>query len=314
MVSAALLTACAFTLASYQGSTRGSTLHFGASQRGDWDQTVKQYSRLVEQDKSNAEYWYRLAYAQEMSGKLEESIQSYTESAQLRHKVVDCYLGMARAYTSLSRRPEALRSIRMATVSGLTDPNVLLQEPLFTDYRDDEHFKKSIDYVVNPVHQYPSGDALAFWIGEWIFQMTDGTTGGHSLVKREKRGFTIVEQWTSADGSTAKSIYTYDKENKQWLHTWISSSGNISRRTVKSIKDGVEMTGVSTYPDGTQLHEKEILRRMPDGKIEQTISQSFDNGDTWIQVSKGTFTSVNKEGIKINLKGDGRSEPMTAFA
>ena len=278
------------------------------AQTGDWESQVRHFSLQVRKDPTKGENWYRLAYAQEMLGRHEDSIESYTETVSLRHKVPQSYIGMARVYALMKKGPEAMRSIRMASVNGWTNINALLLEPLFEPYLEDPHFLKSIDYIKNPVHQYPNGDILAFWLGEWVYKMKDGSTGGHSLVNREKRGFTIVEKWTSADGSTARSVYTYDKVEHRWIHTWTSSTGEFSRRTVRGVTDGVELLGTTTYPDGTQILEKENLRRKPDGTIEQTIAQSIDRGETWIQVSQGTFMSVKELDKANDLKVDGLSK------
>ncbi len=282
----------------------GVTIKPGSGQRGDWNQQVAQYKKLLVADPQNGDYWHNLAYAQEMSGDQTQAIDSYKKSIEFKAKVPQSYLGIARVEATRSRKTEALEAIRKAVLAGLQDRNLLLNEPLFEQLRNEPHFATSIDYLLNPVHRYPDGDALTFWLGEWLYSTPDGITGGFSRVAPQNHGFSVVESWTSADGSTARSIYTYDKETKQWVHTWMGPKGEVSRRTVKRTKDGLEMNGVSTYPDGTKLYERELLKRLPEGKIEQTIYQSRDQGETWIEVSKGTFSSIKKDGVCINLKGE----------
>lgn len=272
----------------------GITITEGVGQRGGWSQQVEQFKRLLADNPESGEYWHQLAYAEEMSGKQSDAVRSYQKSIERAYKVPESHLGIARVAAANGQKDQALAAIRQSVLAGLRNRSDLLNEPLFNPYLHEPSFLTSVDYLVNPVHRFPDGDALAFWLGEWRFHTLDGLPGGFSRVAAQDHGFSVVENWTSADGTTARSVYTYDKNAKKWTHTWSGPHGEISRRTVKRTKEGLEMVGISTYPDGAKLYEREILRRLPDGKIEQTVYQSLDGGETWIEVSKGHFTAVQK--------------------
>lgn len=105
----------------------------------------------------------------------------------------------------------------------------------------------------------------------------------------------ILENWTSADGGTGKSINYVDRADGKWKQVWVSGSGGVVYYK-GGFRDGAMRSAGSHNPAGGS---KEMARSsftpLPDGRVRQFIAHSKDGGKTWSVCFDGTYVRKNAE-------------------
>src|SRR5436190_7905460 len=67
-----------------------------------------------------------------------------------------------------------------------------------------------------------------FWIGEWNVETRAGQPAGKSSVERVSGGCGLLENWTAPNGSTGKSLNTYNPEVGRWQQFWVGQFGAVT--------------------------------------------------------------------------------------
>jgi hypothetical protein len=93
----------------------------------------------------------------------------------------------------------------------------------------------------SPCADEPRTHDFDFWIGEWDVYKT-GTQSpivGHSVVQSISGSCALLENWTSTQGNTGKSINYYNTATGKWEQDWIGSDGLPQRYLNGEYKDSV---------------------------------------------------------------------------
>lgn len=68
-----------------------------------------------------------------------------------------------------------------------------------------------------------------FWVGEWkVYSNDEGRSfQGSNAITRHHNGCLLMENWTSAKGTTGSSMNYYDTVTKKWRQLWIADAYSI---------------------------------------------------------------------------------------
>lgn len=116
----------------------------------------------------------------------------------------------------------------------------------------------------------PEYEQFDFWVGEWNVYNAKDVLIGNNVIEPMKNACTLQENWTSANGqSTGTSYSYYDISNKKWHQLWIDNKGYVLK-TEGTFKNN-KMTLSSAIVNG------------PNGKYYNRITWSKNNNGSVTQ-------------------------------
>ncbi|HVS53212.1 MAG TPA: hypothetical protein VHD62_12725 [Opitutaceae bacterium] len=134
----------------------------------------------------------------------------------------------------------------------------------------------------------PVNHDFDFWIGEWTVTTPDGKTAGENRIEAIAGGRGLLENWTGVDGSSGKSLNTFNAGRRQWQQFWVGSGG-----AVLELAGGLEgggrmvLVGHGSMQPGT-LH-RIAWTPNADGSVRQLWESSNDDGKTWQTLFDGLY-------------------------
>ena len=134
--------------------------------------------------------------------------------------------------------------------------------------------------------------AFDFWVGEWVVHNPGGTEVGKNTIERTEGGCLLVENWTSANGGTGKSMNYWDPAEKRWKQVWVSSNGSVGHFSGNIESGAMVLAGDILSADGTALLLKGTWTLLDDGRVRQHFEQSTDEGTTWSTWFDGYYTKM----------------------
>ncbi len=108
----------------------------------------------------------------------------------------------------------------------------------------------------SPCADEPHTHDFDFWIGEWdVYKTgTQSPSVGHSVVQSISGSCALLENWTSTQGNTGKSINYYNTATGKWEQDWIGSDGVPQRYLNGEYKDSVmRFSYETTNPQGKKV-------------------------------------------------------------
>ena len=124
--------------------------------------------------------------------------------------------------------------------------------------------------------------AFDFWIGDWAVTNAQDVAAGSNLIEVSESGCLLLENWTSANGGTGKSMNYWDPVEKLWKQVWVSSNGSVGHFKGNLVKENVMvLQGDMLSVNGTALLLKGTWSLLDDGRVRQHFEQSTDEGATW---------------------------------
>ena len=124
--------------------------------------------------------------------------------------------------------------------------------------------------------------AFDFWIGEWVVTSLDGKELGQNTIELQERGCLLLENWTSAQGGSGKSMNYWDPAEKIWKQVWVGTNGSVGHFNGGLVSEGVMvLEGDMLSADGSALLLKGRWTLLEDGRVRQHFEQSTDKGVTW---------------------------------
>ncbi len=137
---------------------------------------------------------------------------------------------------------------------------------------------------------------LDFWLGEWNVTSA-GKLDGTNVVAKVLGGCAIEERWSDADGSSGKSLFTFDRALGKWKQTWATSVGTWKeKREIEIDFDGtpgtVRFLGEVPRPGGGTALDRTTLTPLAGGRVLQVIERSTDGGATW-ERWEGLYVKTN---------------------
>ena len=181
-------------------------------------------------------------------------------------------------------RSDAIEHLRAAIDAGFSNINFLQTSPDFDNIRDTDAYQAIVAdarKAAAPCMYTPEYRQFDFWAGDWIVTDRAGTEQGRNSIRPAQKGCVLIENWTSATGTTGMSINYYDPTLEKWVQQWISSGAQI--RIEGGIEDGsMVLTGyIYTLATGTKADFRGTWSLLKDGRVRQFFEQSTDGGTTW---------------------------------
>lgn len=251
----------------------------------DWAGAIKAYGELVKSDSTNPVNWYRLGYAQHVSGDPASAIDNYLKADNLGFAPGFTRFNLACAYAQTGNTDAAFEWIDKAIESGFaqgdaldTDPDL---EPLRADSRWDV-FRSRANHKLHPCEFDDRYNQLDFWVGDWGLFLTDsGARAGNTKVEKLEHGCLIRESYSSVYGSTGTSVSFVDPETGKWSQVWTNDHGNVNHFTGELVDGAMLFTG-TMYPFGGNPQAIKItLTPNADGTVHHLTEISSDNGKSW---------------------------------
>jgi len=129
-----------------------------------------------------------------------------------------------------------------------------------------------------------------FWVGSWDVTNPAGQQVGSNRIGKIQRGCVLVENWTSASGSTGTSYNYFNTREESWHQVWVDSQGNHAVFTGQLVEGAMRFEGRWTNYDGTRSLMKMTFTPLDDGRVRQHIDLSIDDSATYSTWFDGHYT------------------------
>lgn len=120
-----------------------------------------------------------------------------------------------------------------------------------------------------------------FWVGEWDVYNPDEQKVGSNIIEKAENGCLLIENWTSVQGGTGKSMNYYDPSEKAWKQVWVSGNANIGYFSGGLKDKAMFLDGHWVNPDGSTYRLRGTWTPLEDGRVRQHFEASQDDGETW---------------------------------
>ena len=289
--------------------------HMAFSQQ-EWDRAADLFEKALEKKPDDAGAWFRMGYALHATGRLEEAIVAHEQATKFPSTRRTGFYNWACALSLLGRHDQAIEKLTEALDAGFAFPDPLSKDPDFIDLLEDERFqalaKRHREIVKSQPPQnrsrtgpglalvdpssngQPSRSQLDFMVGNWTVTLKNGATVGTSTISRQENGHIIHESFSGSNGMTGQTFSYFDSSSRKWIQNRVDSTGRIVNLSGTVNENKVIMTGSSTLKIGVRAQCRMSLVQLDDGRLEQLVEISKDNGGTWEKTFEGYFVPESK--------------------
>lgn len=132
---------------------------------------------------------------------------------------------------------------------------------------------------------------LDFWIGTWdVVHPVDGRQLGVNVIEPALSGCALIEHWTSAAGSTGRSLNFFDPQRRTWRQVWVDGFGNVLDYRNGEFRDGaMRFRGITMDPAGDTTLQKLTFQHVATDTVRQVFESSKDGGVTWSKDWEGLY-------------------------
>jgi len=127
-----------------------------------------------------------------------------------------------------------------------------------------------------------------FWLGEWEVTNPAGKLVGKSRIESIAGGAGLLENWTSANGYTGRSLNAWNAAGKKWQQFWVGSDGGVLELS-GTIENGRMVLAGESKGNGVRRLERITWTPLGDGTVRQHWEQSGDGGKTWTTSFDGLY-------------------------
>ncbi len=131
--------------------------------------------------------------------------------------------------------------------------------------------------------------AFDFWIGEWDVS-SGGKPAGENIISVREGGCLLLEEWTSADGTTGQSYNFYDPGAGKWRQLWVSGGSVIDYAGGLDANGAMVLEGTIAYRNGATAPFKGAWTLQEDGAVIQHFQQYDAESESWRDWFIGRYT------------------------
>lgn len=121
-----------------------------------------------------------------------------------------------------------------------------------------------------------------FWIGDWDVQTPQGQPAGRNVIERVSGGCALLENWTAPNGSTGKSLNTWNRRLRRWQQYWVGQFGDVTEfRESEWVGPSLVYYADDALPDGSAIRRRLTFTPIARDTVRQHGERSADGGRTW---------------------------------
>lgn len=135
-----------------------------------------------------------------------------------------------------------------------------------------------------------------FWLGDWnVYSNTDERRfQGVNSITSHHRHCLIMENWTSAGGSTGSSMNYYDPVEDQWRQLWVAGGYSIDYTGGLNESGQMVLEGrINDYKSGKSQPFRGVWTPNPDGSVRQFFEQQDPETQEWSVWFDGLYVKKN---------------------
>ena len=252
--------------------------------RGDYAAAAVAYRKIVDEQPSSGRAWMRLGFARAQLGDHAAAADAFEHAVALGPTAVALY-NAARERVRLGQTDRGLALLQRAGATGAIPPDFLSRDTALAALRGDRRFRAALDSAARastPCAADRDARRFDFWVGEWDVRTPQGQTAGSSSVLPVSGQCALLENWTSAFGTSGKSLNGYNRALGHWQQFWIGQDGSVTEYR-ESSWDGPSLVFLAPAAPGDTTHTERRLTFTPLSKdlVRQHGETSSDQGRSW---------------------------------
>ena len=141
-------------------------------------------------------------------------------------------------------------------------------------------------------------DDFDFWLGEWNVYTNDEKRDfqGTNSVTKHHRNCLIMENWTSVQGGTGRSMNYYDPVEDQWRQLWVAGGYSIDYTGGLNESGAMVLTGnINYYKTGKSQAFRGRWTANEDGSVRQFFEQKDPETKLWTVWFDGLYVKKTTE-------------------
>lgn len=260
-------------------STRAEALFVAKDYAG----AASAFEALTRSHPKQPRYWTRLGTSLQLAGRHEDAIIAYRRAIGIGGAPVAMY-NLATVFAMRGEKDSAFHWLDRTVAAGFTNANAVTNDPDLTGIRDDRRFTALIERMtaaVRPCLTRKESRLFDFWIGEWDVRTPQGQPAGTSSVQLILEGCALYENWSDTQGTSGKSLNSYNPGTKQWQQFWTSQNGTVTEyRESEWVGQSLRFIARQTTVRGPSLQRMTFTPINPD-LVRQFGETSSDGGKSW---------------------------------
>ncbi len=261
-------------------------------QAQNWNEAAKAYAELAKAEPAFGQGWYRLGYALHALERYDEAVKAYLQSPGLKSNPMLMY-NLACSYARLNEKDKAFEWLNKSISAGFAQVKQFKADPDLDSLRGEARFQEVIALAVKtatPCMAQPEYAQFDFWVGDWDVRNQQGQIVGYSSIQKVVDGCAILENWTSAGGSTGKSLNYYNAALGKWQQKWIGNTGGAIEFEGEYKDNALQYHSVIVGKDGKKTLGRMTFFKLEGDKVRQLWEQSNDDGKTWTTAFDGIYS------------------------
>jgi tetratricopeptide (TPR) repeat protein len=242
------------------------------------------FDSLTRRDSTSARYWYQLGIAAAGVHRYDRGAEAFAKSTTLLPNIAASY-NAAAMHARLGHTDEAFSWLTTAVRQGFSDEKLLRTDDDLASVRSDKRFEKILHdatHAATPCADDPERRKFDFWAGDWSVTTAGGTNVGSSRVEVINGGCSLLENWTSARGSTGKSLNSYNPATSKWQQYWVDQTGGVTEYRDSEWQNGsLSFVATGMQSNGTPVLQRLTFSALSDSVVRQHGERSTDAGKTW---------------------------------
>jgi tetratricopeptide (TPR) repeat protein len=262
-----------------------------------WEQAVTAYAQITVSEPTNGQAWQNLGECYLQLGKLNQSLQAFTQAVQQSFRPALNKVNVARVQIAMGNTRQALDTLKEVEASGQA-PRLrayIAGASEFQKLNSNPEYQQFLKSTI-PC-QTPEFRQFDFWIGNWSVENPAGQKVGDNRVTREQDGCVLIEHWKGRGVETGTSFNYYDIRDKKFHQLYLDNSGNagafppMAGRLV-----GNKMIMISDEKVSPIFRWTWYV--ISPGKVRQMAEQSNDEQKTWQIVWDSTYVDTAQQAKK----------------
>jgi hypothetical protein len=191
---------------------------------------------------------------------------------------------LATVFAIRNEKDSAFHWLGQTLGAGFTNATMVNDDADFASLKSDKRFAALLERMraaTSPCLTRKESRMFDFWVGEWDVRTPQGQPAGTSSVQLLLEGCALYENWTDTQGSSGKSLNSYNPDTKQWQQYWTSQNGTVTEyRESEWVNGSLRFKARQITPQGPALLRMTFSPVNPD-LVRQYGETSLDDGKTW---------------------------------